>query len=274
MEKFVEDTLLPAVLSWLCSPDGTERQLFRSLLRAMRDIFPSTRRTAVLQMQRRLSLVACGCVPHLAVAPYLRLIGAYCQDHPEEVPAGAWFSHTIVPLFSSVYLPTFYTELQRFCLFMESYIDDAAEATVRYLVTHWPVSEPMKVPFFVDSLQKSASRLRVDARRPLGKTVFQRIGQMVASEHETVNQAALTALANVSFLSIFHEDIRELMRIVCETAHLEHQDTNPVTKRKVEEAIAAMIGPITTGEREPRPQSAGRAEKWGLVADCAQSTSL
>jgi hypothetical protein len=221
-------------------------------------------------MSGRLSLVACGAVLPHAVAPYLRLIGAYYREFPGEVPAGAWFSQTIVPLFSSVHLPMFHVELQKFCSFMQSYVDDAAEATVRYLVTHWPVSESVKLPLVLDSLRASAARLTVDARRTLGKTIFRRIADMVASDHATVSQAALAALANVSFLGVFGDDITRLLPVVCEAARAKLDDSNPVTSGKAHDAIAAMNGAtVAAADRQPRPNNRGRAETWELIAGSA-----
>jgi hypothetical protein len=253
-ENWVTRTLLPAVLR---SPDD------HCLAPMIYEVFPELRQRAVSLIEKRLLLVATGQVPATLVAPYLRALTAFYGENPAAIPGFKWFNQSVIPLFTCSSLPDFHADLQRLCAIAVGYADEAAEAVVRFLVRHWPIADPSKIPLCIASLVDNARLLGPDARLTLLRSIVMRIVESIASEHSAAVQAGLSALTTPEFSQMLADGGPRLAATVREAVRGKLVDWNATTRQKAEEVIK-----LSEQAREPAParwKSCDRVRTWDIV---------
>jgi hypothetical protein len=267
-ERWLADTALRPLVGWLESPDAAERASVESLLRDIFTAFPNLRALAVLAMERRLALVVPGVASFPCVSSYLAQIMSYYESEGQ-LPSRDWFCSTVLPLFTSPFLPVFHEGLQEFCAFMECYFDDLPLDIIRFLLRHWPCTDSAKVHCFVTSLAKAARLISGDRRLSVERAIIARIAQCVASENTVIVKEALLLICDISFVALFDVEsfIAQIYGPVVRQLHNWERDVH----QKALEAVTALRS--VNGEFAKRAEDgsadqgkdAVRAENWDLL---------
>jgi hypothetical protein len=219
-------------------------------------------------MRDRLSLAPL--LTHCAIDGYLQFAAAFYRANPASLPDFRWFTSVLLPLFASPLLAMFHGPLEQLCVLFNGYFDDAALATVQYLLRHWPVTHFPKVELFLESAARAAAARREDLRRRIARPLFARIAEVLGSGHFWAAGAALRLLGDDRFLGLFAADARAAFGAVhAGVAALVH--SNSADERAL--AVNAMVtlsrrSPVSAHDSQPRGEDA-RLEKWRFVRSAA-----
>jgi hypothetical protein len=244
----------------LGSPDTKEQMEVRQLIAAIIEMAPETEEKVIDFMKARVRLISAGLATYFALYPILEFLVAFYQN-PAHVPVHGdvqWVSKCAIPLFTLDHLPVFYAKLRELCEIFYTQYDHLATVAVRYLLSHWPVTCPEKLGYFVIHIGEVLAFMPDDTARAAGPAVFRRFRDVLAGGPEAAAIEVMRLLAGPSFVTRFADDALAFSQLYCAAqTHADSWNTEAarlagVVVKKLREvcpSCAAGVAPALEGRR-------------------------
>jgi hypothetical protein len=224
-EPFRSDDFLRGLVRLLGTPDQKEQNEVRQLIRTLVEIAPETEERFVEFMKARVRLICMGLDGHFALCPILEFLITFHQG-PARVPIDSdaqWVSSYVIPLFALEWLPMFYDRLRDFCAIFYNQYDHLAVVAVDYLLSHWPITCPEKLGYFVSHIADVLGFMPDDRVRSVSKAMFRRFREVLVSGPEAAAVEVMKLLAGASFITRFEDDPHAFPQLY--EAALNHADS-------------------------------------------------
>lgn len=114
------------------------------------------------------------------------------------------FQRYLLPLFSSNFLPAFYSQLSQICSQFYGFFDQEAPLlSIKYLLGHWPTTNSQKQTIFINHIGVILPFVSSDNIEKIALPIFNRFSLCLQCNNYKVTNSTLNLINNETFFSTF-----------------------------------------------------------------------
>lgn len=114
------------------------------------------------------------------------------------------FQRYLLPLFSSNFLPAFYSQLSQICSQFYGFFDQEAPLlSINYLLNHWPTTNSQKQTIFINHIGVILPFISSDNIEKIASSIFNRFALCLQCNNYKVTNSTLNLINNETFFGTF-----------------------------------------------------------------------
>lgn len=214
VQSFIDKKFVSHLMDELDTPVLQEQQNVENEVHQIVEGFPHLRMFAIRSMMSRLADYRSGHRSSYCVAPVLRIMQAFFEKSEESVmDKDDVYRRYIVPLYYTDYLCDFEKPIRAVTTYFCKRNGENAEACLRGLLEHWPVTAPRKEVSFIQQLSLLMQHSRESSLPSICPKVLNVMARCIESEHAGVALSACFLMMDGQFLCSF-ASVRELFVVL------------------------------------------------------------
>ena len=212
--KWMTPAVLRNIVECMDTPDEQEQSAVEAVINSLCSSLPDSRAKVYNIVLKRLQMCAYGLAPYHFVVPGLRFVISnhksllICPTSPDV------YVECIMPLFRCMFLPVFSMYLGQASSLFYSYFDELPGRVLVYLFKHWPETDSIKVPCFLNHIATIIPLLGSDTRESVAADVFGRLEWCVKSLNSKVLLAAYKLMVDRTFMSYFSDMSQQFLPLL------------------------------------------------------------
>lgn len=266
IQEWATDKVIMGLVRCWDSPGEHERNAVNAMISELCERIPVKARVFDMVL-RRLELVHCGMAPCTFVGSALFFIVSSENDFRGFAVTEEQFVKSVLPLFKSMFLPSFIFSLSRVAMIYYSYFDELPRAAIVYLFRHWPLTDSSKITGFTQHLMVLVRLFGDDDVKKFVEPIFRRIAGCVESVNYKVALAGMQPLCDYGFMCRFAPVVDIVVPIIVRAVKAKQGYWHTEVANHATIALSAIKRLGWDGRLEENPLDQTQGDVWKMLLD-------